>query len=71
MNCKTCNNRGTVWADLRRFKFGPGFMEFMTAGGANVKRTDSGDVFHEIVCPECNGESARETPATVPGKERP
>ncbi len=52
--CPTCKGRGTVWADLKAFRFGEGFRTFMAAGCA-VRRGEYGSVRHEIVCPRFDG----------------
>ncbi len=52
--CTTCSGKGFVWADLKAFRFGVGFRAFMAAGCA-VWRGDDGSVWHEIVCPRCDG----------------
>ncbi len=52
--CTTCNGRGTVWADLKAFRFGSGLRAFM-ASGCPVRYGEDGSVRHEIVCPRCDG----------------
>ena len=54
MTCRKCRGKGTVWVDLRRFRFGSGFAAFMSAGCLTMS-DDTGGNFHEIVCPDCDG----------------
>ncbi len=52
--CLACNGRGVVLANLRSFEFGPGFIQFMSAG-CQVVWNEDGSVYHEIVCIVCGG----------------
>ncbi len=52
--CTTCNGKGVVWAALKTFRLGEGFRAFMAAGCA-VRYGEDRSVWHEIVCPRCDG----------------
>jgi DnaJ-class molecular chaperone len=56
--CPTCAGRGLVWADLRRFRLGPGFAAFMAAG-TRQRHGDDGSCHHELVCHHCDGTGKR------------
>lgn len=54
MECETCKGAGAVLANLKNVGFGTGFMAFINAG-VGVQRDERGGVYHEIVCPRCEG----------------
>lgn len=55
--CDTCYGVGLVWVNLRSFRFGAGFAAFMTAG-CEPRYNEDGSVWHQLVCPACDGRGA-------------
>lgn len=63
--CQKCNGRGVVLADLRSVRLGEGFMAIMNAG-CRIQRNDDGSIYHEIVCPHCDGAGQAEAKGERP-----